>query len=217
MRSLRHTASSFSMPAFTASELAAMGERSRQWEQMERERIIAERRARADIPALFLDARLDTCTPAARSWLMSAKESPGIILRGRVGRGKTHTACAMLNEAIKEHGVRFATFGDILRECKATFSGQGTEREIIDRYTGVPLLAIDDFGKENMTEWALPIVFAVIDKRHASRRRTIITTQYENLASRLVVQGNADTAKAIVSRLSQYGVIDFDGPDRRLS
>lgn len=217
MMSLRRMASEFEVPEFTAEQIADMNRRSREWERMEQERIISDRRARSGIPQAFSRAELRLCLPGAEQWLHNAIGSPGILLRGKVGRGKTYTACAMLNRAILNHGVRFATFGDILRECKATFNGQGTEREVIDRYTGVPLLAIDDFGKENMTEWALPIVFAIIDKRHTSGRRTIITTQYENLAIRLITEGNQDTAKAIVSRLCEYEDIEFNGPDRRLA
>ena len=210
-------ASEFEMPHFTPEQLAEMERRSREWERAEQIRVIEERRGRSGIPEAYAKSELRKCVPSAERWLCNAIGSPGILLRGKVGRGKTYTACAMLNRAILNHGVRFATFGDILRECKATFNGQGTEREVIDRYAGVPLLAIDDFGKENMTEWALPIVFAIIDKRHTSGRRTIITTQYENLAIRLITDGNQDTAKAIVSRLCEYEAIEFNGPDRRLA
>jgi DNA replication protein DnaC len=91
-----------------------------------------------------------------------------------------------------------------------------TVQDIMLVYRGILETTRDVFGKENMTGWALPIVFAVIDKRHSSGRRTIVTTQYPNLSARLVSDGDAETAKAIASRLSEYRVIDFDGPDRRL-
>ena len=210
-------ASEFEVPRFSAEQMADMERRSKEWERAEQMRIVGERRSRSGIPEAYSRAELRLCVPAAERWLSNAIGSPGMLLRGKVGRGKTYTACAMLNRAILNHGVKFATFGDVMRECKATFHGQGTERDVIDRYTGVPLLAIDDLGKENMTEWALPIVFAIIDKRHTSGRRTIITTQYENLALRLITEANQDTAKAIVSRLSEYELIEFEGPDRRLA
>lgn len=210
-------ASKFKVPVFSDEQLREMERRSMEWERAETERILNERRARANIPRRFEHADLCNCPQRLGDWVFHGIGSPGIMLRGRVGRGKTYAACAMLNVAIQSHGVLFATFGDILRECKATFGGFGTERDVIDRYTGVPLLAIDDFGKENMTEWALPIVFAVIDKRHSSGRRTIITTQYGSLAQRLSIPGNEDTALAIASRLSEYEVVEFNGPDRRLA
>ena len=50
-------------------------------------------------------------------------------------------------------------------------------------------------------------------------RPTLVTTQYRpsDLVRRLAEQGDADTAKAIVSRLRHGArVVEFDGPDGRL-
>lgn len=107
--------------------------------------------------------------------------------------------------------------GDVLLEIKATFSGHGTEQDIIARYTGTPLLVIDDLGKEKPTEWALSTIFNIVDGRYRKGKPTIYTTQYngKQLAERLASGGNPETAEAIVSRMQGCKVVVLDGEDRR--
>ena len=66
----------------------------------------------------------------------------------------------------------------------------------------------------------LDSLFQLIDQRYSAMRPTLVTTQYRpsDLVRRLAEQGDADTAKAIVSRLRHGArVVEFDGPDRRLA
>ena len=63
-------------------------------------------------------------------------------------------------------------------------------------------------------------LFQLIDQRYSAMRPTLVTTQYRpsDLVRRLAEQGDADTAKAIVSRLRHGArVVEFDGPDGRLA
>lgn len=64
----------------------------------------------------------------------------------------------------------------------------------------------------------LDSLFQLVDRRYSAMRPTLVTTQYRpsDLVRRLAEQGDADTAKAIVSRLRHGArVVEFDGPDGR--
>ena len=134
-----------------------------------------------------------------------------------VGRGKTHQACLALMKQAENGTALFATFDDLLRECRATFNNQNTEEAVITRYSSVGMLCIDDMGKERVTEWSIPIIFAIIDKRYANMKPTIVTTQYrgEQLLQRLTVDGDSETARVIISRLTSYKRITIEGKDWR--
>ena len=113
--------------------------------------------------------------------------------------------------------ARFTTFDDLLRECKATFQGIETEQSVISRYANTGMLCIDDMGKERVTEWSLPILFGIINKRSMNCKPTIVTTQCNGrqLVERMTVNGDSETARAIVSRFFEYTRIAIEGKDWR--
>lgn len=206
--------SDFKMPDFTPQELREMEERSREWEleqeRMQREAMLESSR----IPVGYVNA--EGALPEVIAWAESPTK--GLLLQGGVGRGKTHNACIALRMAIdKRVTAKFVTFDDLLRECKATFKGRETEESVIGRYASCGMLCIDDMGKERVTEWSLPIIFSVINKRSMNLKPTIITTQYDGrtLMERLTVDGDAETARAIISRLMEYTRVVIDGKDWR--
>lgn len=120
-------------------------------------------------------------------------------------------------KAPRSRTARFTTFDDLLRECKATFQNWDTEESVIARYANTGMLCIDDMGKERPTEWSLPIIFAIINKRSMAMKPTIITTQYtgNQILERLTVAGDKETARAIISRMMEYTRIEVTGKDWR--
>lgn len=215
MQSLENmlTRSDFRKPELTAEQWAENDAKVRQWEAEIEQQKRSERLQRAGIPEGYIDAVPET-------WALRWAENPskGILIQGQVGRGKTYQACAILKKAIEDgHTARFTTFDDMLRECKASFSNAETEQAIISRYANVGILCIDDMGKERLTEWSLPIVFAIINKRSMSLKPTIITTQHtgKQLVERMTVNGDSETARAIVSRFFEYDRITIEGKDWR--
>lgn len=205
----------FKMPDLTPEEWAETDARVRAWEQEQEREKAVQRFERAGIPERYKSASITE--PAVAEW--SADPTIGLLLQGKTGKGKTYQACGALIAAL--HGgrtARFTTFDDLLRECKATFQNKDTENAVIGRYASTGMLCIDDMGKERLTEWSLPIVFAIVNKRYMAGKPTIITTQYsgKELLRRMTVNGDAETGRAVISRMTEYTRVFMDGKDWRL-
>lgn len=206
--------STFRKPDLTAEEWAEQNARAEEWEAERLESEKARRIERAGVPADYLNVSFTSAE--VERW--ADAPTKGLLIQGAVGRGKTHNACAAILRSI-ENGMtaKFTTFDDLLRECKATYQNAETEKAVIGRYANTGVLCIDDMGKERVTEWSLPIIFGIINKRSMNGRPTIVTTQYtgKQLIQRMTVNGESETARAIISRFCEYEVVVIEGRDWR--
>ncbi len=140
-----------------------------------------------------------------------------VYLWGDVGTHKT-TCAAAVAMRLHDRGKSplMAPMYRILDEIQRSFHDGGDPLEALCR---MGYLLIDDLGKRRPTGFVLDSLFQLIDQRYSAMRPTLVTTQYKpsDLVRRLAEQGDPDTAKAIVSRLSHGArVVEFDGPDGRL-
>lgn len=95
---------------------------------------------------------------------------------------------------------------DLLERIKRTFSrSDDDEGSILSIYKTVPLLVIDDIGKEQPTEWAISTVYNIINGRYEAYLPTIVTTNYstDTLITRMTAKDTQDdtTARATIDRL----------------
>lgn len=152
----------------------------------------------------------------------------GVYVCGPRGTGKTHLMAAIMRAMILDHMhaarvtekrtrpqkyPRMVSTTDLLREIRATFSSHGPESEssIIERYGTYPVLIIDDFGAEQVTDWTLTTLYSLVDSRYRDMRRTFITS---NLS---LADLSAQTSDRITSRLAEMcRVVRLSGSDRRL-
>lgn len=170
------------------------------------------------IPLAYIEADF-SWFPELRDWV----EDPGkgAILTGRPGTGKTWAACAAL-KAWAATGKGRAVFCRAWEIIDAAHDAYGTHKkgDVVARYTSPSLLAIDDLGKENPTDFAVDLIFRVINERGEAELPTIITTNYDadKLFARLSKRsGDEVSAAAIMSRLATYRAINAASADRRIA
>lgn len=177
------------------------------------ERDLAKRKAIVSVgmPAIFERVPFEVAPKRAQEWARKCwkGDSRNLVFIGDSGEGKTEAACALLGAMAPHVRCRFATFGDILREVRATYGADGTEACVMGKWEGCAVLCLDDLGKERPTQDVLDKLFALIDHRYRRGRATIFTTQYKSpseLGARLMSQGgDAETAEAIVRRVFGMG------------
>ena len=177
------------------------------------ERDLAKRKAIVSVgmPAIFERVPIEVAPKRAQEWARKCwkGDSRNLVFIGDSGEGKTEAACALLGAMAPHVRCRFATFGDILREVRATYGADGTEAGVMGKWEGCAVLCLDDLGKERPTQDVLDKLFALIDHRYRRGRASIFTTQYKTpseLGKRLMSQGgDAETAEAIVRRVFGMG------------
>lgn len=135
------------------------------------------RRLRDAMGERFQDRRFENFEPrpgsergrAAAVAVADAQYCRGLGLYGTTpGVGKSHLLAAVVNRAIDD-GVAaiFTTSADLLAKIRATYDGgDGSEYELLARYADADVLALDDLGKEPSTEWALSMLWAIINRRY---------------------------------------------------
>ena len=136
----------------------------------------------------------------------------GLFITGPKGTGKTHLAAAIANQLMQEGtGVICMTMIDLLNRIKRTYDQRrqwdASEGGVLKAYKEVPLLIIDDMGKEPPTEWAVSKIYEIINARYEEYLPTIVTTNYSDseLVRRLTPKdtGDSTTADATIDRLRE--------------
>jgi DNA replication protein DnaC len=104
----------------------------------------------------------------------------GFLLYGRPGAGKTHLLVAALRWLALEKGVggRYVEFMLLLSEIKAGFDANRSHMDILRPLLSVPILAIDELGKERGTEWERSMLDELISRRFNSGLATLFATNY---------------------------------------
>jgi len=104
----------------------------------------------------------------------------GFLLYGRPGAGKTHLLVAALRYLALEKGIagRYVEFMLLLSDIRAGFSQNRSHMEILGPLLSVPVLAIDELGKERGTEWERSTLDELISRRFNSGLATLFATNY---------------------------------------
>lgn len=139
-------------------------------------------------------------------------QANGLIITGESGVGKTHLAGAIANKLIEADKIvlmgRLTTLLDMIKE---TFrDNTKSENELIELYSNVDMIIIDDLGTERTSSWALEKLYTIIQNRCENGLPIIITTRFnkQGLIGRFSYSNDQDLVDATISKLYQmcYGI-----------
>lgn len=136
----------------------------------------------------------------------------GLYIEGTNGTGKTHLAAAIALQLIGEGiPVICKTSSDLLIDIKRAYDNNGLEEwQIMDVYRKADLLIVDDLGKEQCSDWAMTMLYNILNDRYEDMKPVIVTTNYnaEGLAEALTPAGHDNTKiVAIISRLKETSTV----------
>lgn len=141
------------------------------------------------------------------------RENLGLLFWGNVGTGKSYAAACIAN-ALIDRGVDayMTNFARILLELSP--SAPKPQRDsFMHKLEAIELLIIDDLGIERNSDFALEIIYTVIDARAIAERPVIITT---NLTpDMLACEGNDDKRRIYSRILGMCTPVNFGGKDQR--
>lgn len=136
----------------------------------------------------------------------------GLIIYGNIGYEKTYFGACIANKIIEQNKiVLMEKSSSIIDRIKASFNKEGlSEIEIIELYSNVDMLIIDDFGNENLSKWALEKLYKIISNRYDNELPIVITTRYnkEQLIEQLSTENDTEISEEIVEVLNEmcYGI-----------
>lgn len=131
--------------------------------------------------------------------------SKSLLLHGPTGLGKTRAAWKILEKWwIKNGGpdVRTYTMRRLQNELEESHD-KGKHLRLLDSMIAVPMIFLDDLGKEKLTPRLASDMFAIVDERSVNRRPCIITTNFNSsgIAERFP---DIEMGTAFVRRLKDY-------------
>lgn len=175
------------------------------------------------MPEIFRDTdvtRLHPNIQKALDWKPQGDVS-GLLLHGTTGIGKTRGIWAILcrlwaEEALKDKQLNFQFL--TMRKLETTIESGFKDQKhgtALDQLINLPLLILDDFGKERLTQRMASDLFAIIDERSTARRATIISTNFNGstLLERFDPR-DKETGVALIRRLKDYYRMVGAGADK---
>lgn len=132
----------------------------------------------------------------------AAANCTGLGLYGAAGLGKSHLAAAIVNEfTARGVGAIYTGVVEMLAKIKAAFDTHGNEG-IVARLCDMPMLVLDDLGKEQLTEWSASTLYRIVNRRYENDLPLIVTCN-RSLADLSVMQ----VGRAADRRVDEHVVV----------
>jgi DNA replication protein DnaC len=125
----------------------------------------------------------------------SLREMENLIIHGPPGTGKTHMICAFI-QGFPSGKAQYWKLSDIMRTIKDSYSpnGEGTELSFLKQLSRVPVLVIDEIGRQAGSNFEGGTMFDLLDDRYDNLLPTI-------LISNLPVEGKKPGEPSMTSYL----------------
>lgn len=138
-----------------------------------------------DVARVPLDSRAEYLT-AVMKLRRFAKGGAVVGLCGSRGPGKTHMACALVLEHCRNLvAARYCTAMDFFLAIKSQYAKRDGDEAFAERQFFEPeLLVIDEIQVRGETSWEDVRLTALIDRRYANLKTTVIATNLDKAALR---------------------------------
>lgn len=142
-----------------------------------------------------------------------SNDKDGYFLYGSTGSGKSYEAACIMTEIAKRrnmlNGGDWINVPKLLHRIKKSFGTN--EEDLIEKYSNVPLLCLDDLGAEQGSEWVMQTLYIIINSRYEEMLTTIITS---NLSFAELSKKMEDDR--LISRItSMCHIVHMNRKDRR--
>ena len=113
-----------------------------------------------------------------KGWEKAKAGGYGLLFFGACGTGKTHLASAILCELIDTVKSKYYKASEIFTAVRRTYSYQAgrSEDEVIDYFSSIDLLVIDELGVQKGSDAEKRILFSILDNRLSNKRPTLLLT-----------------------------------------
>ena len=95
---------------------------------------------------------------------------------GDVGTGKTALATCIGNALADRLVIVFATSFVKVLQHNRSYDAALANKAFMDDIRNAKLLILDDYGAERTTDFALEIMYSIIDERYRAKKPMIVTT-----------------------------------------
>lgn len=139
-------------------------------------------------------------------------EGKGPLLWGDTGVGKTWSALTFAVDCIERRGMSTAwvSWPSATRALKTAMDEKTPTSRLVERWSSVPLLVLDDIGTGKSSEWSEEVLYGIVDERAAMGRPTCATS---NLSPARL---ESHIGARVWSRLRRVcAVVEVAGVDRR--
>jgi hypothetical protein len=177
---------------------------------------------RAGFPAMFAGKPFEESIANApvkariREWISDFREAPipAPSIYGLNGRGKSHLLVATCEQLIGRYNssVWFRPIASLLDDLQDSFSDDREHRRIWERATTVDVLALDDVGAEQATDWRQERLARLVDERYQNNRPVLLATNFPPAAWEAMLG-----ARTVSRLLGMTFQVELQGSDRRVS
>lgn len=146
---------------------------------------------------------------AVKAYAAEKKQCRTLLMFGSYGTGKTHLGCGI----IRERGGKYITSLKLCIEYEtgSDYKAQKNKLQILNEYSALPMLVIDEIGRGLKTQAEKEILAYILNERYEKMLPTVLIS---NLSKQEFVKL---VGTAIFDRMTETAVsLNFTGKSRRL-